>query len=79
MLLPTPAGGTSLVTISYWKSLEGLHAFANAPLHRDAWNWFNKTHEKYPHIGIFHETHDVPAGGYENIYHSMWPTLMGKL
>ncbi|KAK4690657.1 ribonuclease P/MRP protein subunit POP1, partial [Lecanoromycetidae sp. Uapishka_2] len=75
----TPGGGRSTVTISYWKSREHLHAFAQGPVHRDGWNWFNHIHKEYPHIGIFHETFDVPAGGWENIYNSIWPIGMGNI
>lgn len=28
---------------------------------------FNRVHKEHPHIGIFHETFDAPAGAWENI------------
>lgn len=59
--------------------MEHLHAFAQGPTHREGWDWFNQIHKAHPHIGIFHETHAVAAGGWENIYNSMWPLGMGEL
>ena len=34
------AGGNALVTISYWKDIEHLHAFAQGSTHRVGWDWF---------------------------------------
>ena len=72
------AGGNVLVTISYWKSIEHLHAFAHGPTHRLGWDWWAAQNKKYPHIGIMHETYGVPAGGYENIYQNLQPFGMGE-
>ena len=58
--------------------MEHLHAFAHGPTHREGWDWFNQIHKAHPHIGIFHETYAVAAGGWENIYNSMWPLGMGE-
>lgn len=72
------AGGNALVTISYWKDIEHLHAFAHGPTHRLAWDWWTAENKKYPHIGIMHETYAVPEGGWENIYQNFQPFGMGE-
>jgi hypothetical protein len=38
-----------ILTISYFKDIEGLNKFAHDKLHRGAWDWYNKT--KHQHIG----------------------------
>ncbi|KAI4232347.1 MAG: hypothetical protein LQ349_005082, partial [Xanthoria aureola] len=40
--LPTsPASsGPAIVTLSYWKSIGHLHAFASGPAHRNGWEWW---------------------------------------
>lgn len=73
------AGGNVLVTISYWKSIEHLHAFAHGPTHRLGWDWWAAQNKKYPHIGIMHETYGVPAGGWENIYQNFQPFGMAQI
>ena len=72
------AGGNVLVTISYWKSIEHLHAFAHGPTHRLGWDWWAAQNKKYPHIGIMHETYGVPTGAWENIYQNFQPFGMGE-
>ncbi|GIZ41165.1 hypothetical protein CKM354_000448000 [Cercospora kikuchii] len=54
--------------VCYFRTIEGLHAFAHSTYHRAAWNWWNKSTKKYPHLSIFHETYHVPKGHYESIY-----------
>lgn len=71
------AGGNALVTISYWKDIEHLHAFANqGAAHRLGWDWWAAENKKYPHIGIMHETYAVPKGAWENIYQNFQPIGM---
>lgn len=65
----------TMMGIFYFKDVESLNKFAHGPLHRRAWQWVEKAGHK--HLGIFHETFSVPAGGYEGIYVDMHPTLMG--
>lgn len=76
--MPTPANGSTLLTLSYWKSAAHLHAYAHSPTHRAGWDWWAKANKSYPHIGIMHETFAVPAGGWENIYQNFWPVGMGE-
>ena len=70
------AGGNALVTISYWKDMEHLHAFAHGPAHRLGWDWWVKENRKHPHIGIMHETYAVPKHAWENIYQNFHPIGM---
>jgi hypothetical protein len=78
MTMVTPGGGNALVSISYWKSIEHLHHFARGPSHMVGWNWWADTQKQWPHIGIMHETYDVPAGNWENIYQNFHPIGMGE-
>lgn len=64
-------------TVSYWRSVEDIHAFALGPLHREAWNWWNDTVAKGGHrnLGIMHEIFEVPkTNGFEGIYINYHPT-----
>ncbi|MCJ1403430.1 hypothetical protein MMC11_006653 [Xylographa trunciseda] len=67
------ASGNILVTLSYWKSIEHLHAFARGPAHRRGWDWMNKKVDKSPTIGIMHETYSTPYRHWENVYANMTP------
>ncbi|MCJ1438082.1 hypothetical protein MMC27_007469 [Xylographa pallens] len=67
------ASGNVLVTLSYWKSIEHLHAFARGPAHRAGWDWTNKKIYKNPNIGIMHEAYSAPDGHWENIYANFRP------
>ena len=60
--------GSEIVVICYFRDIEGLHAFAHSPYHRNGWEWYNRHSKQYPHISIFHETYHVPKGNWENIY-----------
>ncbi|KAL2133212.1 hypothetical protein VTI74DRAFT_2721 [Chaetomium olivicolor] len=69
-----------ILTIYYFRDFEGLNKFAHDPLHRKAWDWYNKDFVKksrYSHIGIFHEAFCAPAGAWETIYVNMPPVLFG--
>ena len=74
--MPTPGGGVALVTISYWRSIDHLHAFAASPLHKAGWEWFGSIAKKWPHIGILHETFEAKQNGWENVYKNSWPVGM---
>lgn len=63
------------LSVMYFKDLESLHKFAHGPLHRKAWDEFDA--KTYPHIGIYHETFEVPMGAFETIYLNCRPTLLG--
>lgn len=53
------------------------HAFAHAPLHRDAWTWWEKTIKAHNFIGVNHEIYEAEAGHWENIYLNFQPTGLG--
>lgn len=62
--------------VQYWESKEKLLEYAADPkrLHRKAWAAMNRRELKSRrHVGIWHETYVVPAGGYESIYGDMPP------
>jgi hypothetical protein len=67
-----PDGGSEenghLSIIGYFKTVKDLHDFAHGEKHRDAWNWWNKNASDLPHIGLYHETYDVPKHSWEAIY-----------
>lgn len=69
---------TSL-TLSYWRDLKSLHAFAQGPAHMEGVKWFNQATKQYPHIGIMHEVYAVPKGHWENIYTNYQPFGMGMI
>ena len=77
----TPGAGAPSVTLSYWKDLPSLYAFAHSQSHRDVWDWWNSNLKggRIPHLGIFHEVYAVPKGHWENIYVNYRPFGMGKL
>ena len=72
-------GATSneLMTVSYWRNIEGLHAFAESPVHREGWDWWNKTVKQHPHLVIYHEIYQANGKSHENIYGNAQPTLLG--
>jgi hypothetical protein len=74
------ASNNTILTVYYFRDLDGLNRFASDDIHRQAWNWYNNEFVKkggHSHVGIFHEAFCVPAGAYESIYINMQPTLMG--
>lgn len=66
---------TYLLTF-YFKDVASIHRFAHEELHRAAWDNFVAT--KPAHIGVFHETFEVPARAYESMYVNCSPLLMGR-
>ena len=54
--------------------MEGLHAFAHSPYHRNGWEWYTKSAKQIPHISIYHETYNVPKGHWESIYLNSHPS-----
>jgi hypothetical protein len=63
--------------ISYWRSLEAVHAYAHSPLHREAWLWWDKTLPAHKHIGFMHEVFEAPKGMWEGVYINFQPVLLG--
>ncbi|KZT60330.1 hypothetical protein CALCODRAFT_506971 [Calocera cornea HHB12733] len=71
------AASNEILTLMYFRTTAGLHDFALSQVHRDTWTWFLAIQKRYPHIGIMHETYDVPARGWEAIYLQMHRTGLG--
>jgi len=73
------ASHNTLLTVFYFRSVEGLHAFAHHEVHRAAWDWYNRFLREtgHTHLGIFHETFLAARGRWEAIYDNMPPTLLG--
>ena len=67
---------TPTIWLSYWKDLEGLQEFSNSAAHRLGQNRYNAN--KYPHIGIMHETFYAPKGCWETIYSNFPPWGLGE-
>ena len=66
------------ISLSYWKSVEGLHAFALGPQHMEAWNWWNSTVKEHPHLGIMHEVYSAEPGAWENVNTNFIPFGLGE-
>ena len=72
------ANGIKTIHISYWKSIEHLHAFAHSPSHREGWAWWDEYRKHSSDIGIYHETYLSPAGHWETIYENCQPLGLGE-
>ncbi|KAL2256726.1 hypothetical protein VTK26DRAFT_1222 [Humicola hyalothermophila] len=57
-----------VMTICYFRTMEGLHNFAHGPIHRKAWDWWNNVTKTFPYLSIMHEVYHAPKGHWENIY-----------
>lgn len=70
-------GAPEVVLISYWQSIEDLWKFAHTGVHREGWNWWEKTIKDNGYVAINHEIFEADAHHWENIYVNFQPTLMG--
>lgn len=70
----------NIVMVQYWRSMAQLMDYAKnrEAQHLPAWQAFNKQIGTNGDVGIWHETYDIKAGHYENIYVNMPPFGMGK-
>ncbi|KAI9815771.1 MAG: hypothetical protein M1827_002167 [Pycnora praestabilis] len=68
------SASNQVMSVAYFRTVEGLHKFAHDPLHREAWTWWNKTLEQHPHISIMHEVFYAPKNCWEGIYINYKPT-----
>lgn len=55
------------MVVAYFRTVEGLHAFAHSHYHREGWDWWNKTYNQHSHLSIYHEVYHVPKGHWESI------------
>lgn len=73
------AANNTMLTVFYFRDVEGLNRFAHDPVHRAAWDWYRNFAKKggHTHLGVFHETFTTRPGGYETVYVNMPPVMMG--
>jgi hypothetical protein len=73
--------GRTTLMVQYWRSMAHLHTYASAreAAHLPAWHAFNKAVGQSGTVGIWHETYQIKAGGYETIYGNMPPFGLGKV
>ncbi|KAL3466917.1 hypothetical protein BJX64DRAFT_249255 [Aspergillus heterothallicus] len=64
----TTNASREIMTIFYFRSLEGVHKFAQGAAHRAGWDWWNKNGKENPEISISHEVYEAQAGKWENLY-----------
>ncbi|KAJ5554678.1 hypothetical protein N7513_004637 [Penicillium frequentans] len=57
-----------VMVATYFRTLEDVHAYAYSPLHREAWEWWNKITKSHPHLSIMHEVYQAPKNHWENIF-----------
>ncbi|KAK7538492.1 uncharacterized protein J3D65DRAFT_552534, partial [Phyllosticta citribraziliensis] len=69
---------TETMSVMFFENFEGLHKFAHDPLHREAWNWWNRDLAKFGHLSIWHEAFHSPAGHWEGIYVNSHPRGLGQ-
>ncbi|PNY83038.1 DUF4188 domain-containing protein [Deinococcus koreensis] len=75
------AQGSGTTQIQYWRSVEHLHAYAQARehAHLPAWRAFNRNARSAGSaVGIWHETYVVQPGSYETVYVNMPPFGLGR-
>ncbi|EFQ35945.1 hypothetical protein CGRA01v4_07649 [Colletotrichum graminicola] len=82
-LIPTEySQNNTLMSISYWKSIEELEAFARRPVHIKGLKFlaYQVNKSDRPHdLGVMHEVLVCPAGHWEGIYSNMQPWGLGGL
>lgn len=73
--------GRTVLVVQYWRSMQHLLDYAKAKdaAHLPAWRAFNEAVGVDGSVGIWHETYQVSAGGYENIYVNMPPFGLGRV
>lgn len=78
---PDVRGGLEILNISYWRSIEDVHAYAASPSHVNAVKWWAETAKKdsenMKHIGIAHEVFEAPRGKWEAVSLNFQPTRLG--
>lgn len=74
-------GAIEIMGLSYWRSIEDIHNYANGPTHMDTVKWWNDMSKKNPegmkYIGISHEIYEAPKGKWEAISLNFQPTRIG--
>ena len=72
--------GRTTLMVQYWRSIEDLHRYAQAPKreHGSAWRAWIKNWGKGA-VGIWHETYIVEPGSYECVYVHMPEFGLGQV
>ncbi len=65
--------GRTTIMLSYWRSMEHLHAYATSrnANHLPAWKRFNEIVGTSGDVGVWHETYRSRPGDYEAVYVNM--------
>ncbi|ETN43887.1 uncharacterized protein HMPREF1541_11018 [Cyphellophora europaea CBS 101466] len=70
-------GAAEYTFVSYWRSIDAIHAFAYSPSHRAGWEWWNSVpKDDIRHLGINHEIFLARPGEWETIYLNHQPTML---
>lgn len=72
------SSSVSTLSVTYWQSIEQLHAYAQSPAHREGWAWWDEYRKQHNEVGIYHETYFAPAGQWETIYENCMPLGLGE-
>lgn len=74
-------GAPEIMLLSYWRSVEDIHNYAEGPLHRKALAWWEKMTKAQgmEHIGISHEIFEAPASRWEALQMNSQPARMGLM
>lgn len=65
----------SMTWLSYWTDMTALQKFSESAAHRVPQLAYLRN--KYPYMGIFHETFKAPPGSWETLYLNMPATGLG--
>jgi Domain of unknown function (DUF4188) len=70
----------TILVVQYWNSMEQLLEYAHSKQseHLSVWYDFNTQVGTNGSVGIWHETYQITAGNYENIYVNMPSFGLGK-
>ena len=78
MVCTSPENPDTFITLSYWRDIEALHAFALGPTHKVGRDWWSRTAKEHGHIGIVHELYAVPERHWETTYLNFRPLGKGQ-
>lgn len=67
------------IVVQYWESNDKLLTYSKMPNHLKAWKKFMKRTQNNDAVGFYHETYNVKAQAYENIYINMPDFGLGKV
>ena len=62
------SSNNTILMVMYFRDPAAVHAYANGPMHREAWNWYYKEVGAKGSFAIWHELYHVPKGRWEAVY-----------